>query len=795
MPNDSAEWDDVRRELGELVELAPEIRRERLAALSPALRAEVASLLDALDASPGFLNLSDTRQTPDSIGPYRVLGEIGRGGMGVVYRAERADREVVRQVAIKLAGGPMFAPEAERRFIRERQILATLDHPHIVRLLDGGIAQGQRYFVMELVEGVPITDYARDRPLAERLRLFIDVCSAIHYAHQRLVLHRDLKPGNILVSRDGQVKVLDFGIAHIVQGDSPTGPATTLVHPLSFACASPEQLRGEPLSLASDIYSLGMLLYEVATARNPRYRPGASIDENLRRALDDDVLPPSRAAAGLSRDLDAIALKALARRPDDRYASVAELEADLERLLQGRPVQAIPPRPGYLIRRFVARNKVLTAAAALLVAAILTSAAIYVRQSRVEQRRFEDARRLVHTVVFDIQPRLESIPATLPLRKTLIEQTLRYLEAVSRDVGNNVSLLRELANSYAQLAAIQGGDALAANLGDRQTAATLFDQASGLMGRAMTLAPANPDVLMDASTLNRRRSDFALQGENREDAQRLADRAVALAEQAVARGGGAAASEARALAWFSLGRALLNPEPDAALAQFDRARRHFTGTASQGTTPLREAVLIELYTSDVLIKRGDKRRAPQRAREALRIANQVLAARPNDSIAQLDVAVTEGQLASILYNSGDEAGSVEHFHASAEMRERIVTADPANVRARERLALAKGRLGTILARAGDFPGAVAMLNRSVSLYEGLQAAGQLAPTMEADFAEVLGHVGDYHQRVKEPQKACAAFGRAAALLKAADARVPLTAFRRQMLDSNLNELARCRTST
>jgi tetratricopeptide (TPR) repeat protein/predicted Ser/Thr protein kinase len=792
MPSDSPGWDEVRRQLGELVELSPEVRRERLAALSPTVRTEVQSLIDALDASPGFLNLSDTPQIPDSIGPYRVLGEIGRGGMGVVYRAERADREVVRQVAIKLAGGPMFAPEAERRFIRERQILATLDHPHIVRLLDGGIARGQRYFVMELVEGLPFTDYARERPLADRLRVFVDVCSAIHYAHQRLVLHRDLKPGNILVSRDGQVKVLDFGIAHIVQGDSPVGAVTTMVHPLSFACASPEQLRGEPLSLTSDVYSLGVLLYEVATGHNPRYRPDASVDENLRRALDEDVLPPSRAASGLPRDLDAIALKALARRPENRYASVAELQADLERLLQGRPVQAIPPRPGYVIRRFVARNKLLTTAAALLVAAVLTSAAIYIRQSRIEQRRFEDARRLVHTVVFDIQPRLESIPATLPLRKTLIEETLRYLEAVSRDVGNNVSLLRELANSYAQLATIQGGDALAANLGDRRAAATLFDQASELMGRAMTLAAGDPDALVDASTLSRRRSDFALQGENRGDAHSLAEQAVALAEQALARGAGTQAREALALAWFSRGRALLNPDPDAALAQFDRARGHFTEAAAQGTTPPREAGLIEQYTSDLLIKRGDKSRAPQHAREALRILKEVLAARPNDSIAQMDVAVAEGQLASVLYNSGDESGSVPHFKASADMRERIVAADPANVRARERLALAKGRLGTILARAGDFPGALAMLNRSVSLYEGLQAANQLAPTMEADFAEVLGHVGDYHQRVNEPQKACAAFGRGAALLKAADARVPLTAFRKEMLESDLNELARCR---
>jgi tetratricopeptide (TPR) repeat protein/predicted Ser/Thr protein kinase len=785
-------WQDVRSALGEIVDLEPSARRERLAAMSPALRNEVESLLTALEASPQFLNVPEEMARPEMIGAYRVIEEIGRGGMGVVFRGERADGEIVREVAIKLAGGRMFAPEAERRFIRERHILAQLDHRHIVRLLDGGVANGQRYFVMELVDGIPITDYARERPLADRLRLLIDVCSAMHYAHQRLVLHRDLKPGNIIVNKDGQVKILDFGIAQILHGDAPADLAhSTMIHPLSIACASPEQLRGEPLSLASDIYSLGVLLYELATGKNPRYREDASFDENMRRALDDEPTPPSRVEPSLPRDLDAIVLKALAKRPEDRYASVAELQADLERLLQGRPVLAVAPRPGYLLRRFIARNKALSAAAVLVLVAVVTAAAIYIRQSRIEQRRFEDARRLVHAVVFDIQPRLEGIPATLPLRKTLIEQTLVYLEAVSRDVGNNVVLLRELANSYAQLAAIQG-NAVASNLGDRQAARGYLERAAALLDRASALAPGNAALLADASTLNRRRSEFALQAENRPDALRFGTVAVDLAEQSLARGGDAAAREARALAWVSLGLAQVANDPPGALARFDNARAYFAERAQTGALPLREAALIELYTADVLVKQRDKERAPRHARESLRVANQILAARPNDQIAQLDVAGAAAQLASILYNSGDESGAVEYFRTSAEMRERILASDPENVRVRERLALAKGRFGTILARSGDYAGARAMLDRSVALYEGLQASRQLAPTMEADFAEVLGHVGDYHQRTSNPQAACVAFGRAAKLLQAADARAPLVAFRKEMLTFNLEELAKCK---
>jgi eukaryotic-like serine/threonine-protein kinase len=399
----------------------------------------------------------------------------------------------------------------------------------------------------------------------------------------------------------------------------------------------------------------------------------------------------------------------------------------------------------------------------------------------------------VHAVVFDIQPQLEGIPATLPLRKTLIEQTLVYLEAVSRDVGHNVSLLRELANSYAQLAIVQG-DAFASNLGDRQAAARYLAAAAALMDRALGLTPRDRGLLADASALNRRRADFALQGDDRASALGFADAAVDLAERALAiDAGDPIAREARALAWLSLGRIQMSENLDAALASFERARSYFGSRAQAGAAPLRETGLIELYTADVLIRQRHTDRAPHHAREALRVANHLLAERPGDQRAQLDVAMAAGQLASVLYNAGDHAGAVGYFRESAEMRERMVAGDPGNVRLRERLGMAKGRLGTILARAGEYRDARVMLDRAVSLYEELQAAGQLAPNMEPDFAEVLGHLGDYHLRTAAPQDACAAFRRAAALLAAADARAPLTPFRKEMLAFNLGQLEQCRS--
>jgi eukaryotic-like serine/threonine-protein kinase len=793
---DAASWAAVKAAFVRVQEAGPGERPALLAGLDPATRSEVESLLAALAAAPSSLAdpVAFTFAPGATIGPYRLLDEIGHGGMGTVFRAERVDGELRRHVALKVAGDRIFAPEAQRRFIQERQILERLEHPNIVRLLDGGVAQGQRYFVMELAEGTPITTHCQERrlPVAQRVELFRQVCAAIQYAHQRLVLHRDIKPANVLVTAAGQVKVLDFGIAQIVREGTLTADTSTAMHPLSFACASPEQLRGETLSLTSDVYSLGTLLYEMLTGVNPQYRPDLSTADLLTRVLEAEPPRPGSVVPAVPRDLDAITLKALSKVPAGRYQSVNELDADLGRWLDGRPVSAVPPRAWYFARRFVRRNKLLTATAVALLASVIVGGLVVTSQARTAERRFEDARRLVHAVVFDIQPRMESIPATLPLRKTLIEQTLTYLESVSRDAGNNVPLLRELANSYVQLGVVQG-DALASHLGDRQAAARHFEQAASLMDRARALAPDDAALLADASVLDARRSDFALQNETREVAVRYATSATAHAERSLALSPGLAAGlDAQARAWFSHGRAMGNFEPDAALASYARARAHYATVAARGEVPPREAAQVELFTSNVQIVRKNGEEAVRHGREALRIAQQIQRAHPRDQIARSDLAMATGQLASVLVNSGHEPEASEYFRTAAQLREQILADDPDNVRARERVALAQGRLGTILARAGDYAPALAAIQRSISLYEGLQASGQLAATMEVDFAEVLGHLADYYERTSNAPAKCAALRRALPILETADRRQPLKGFRKQQLEYVRTELANCR---
>jgi len=343
---------------------------------------ELRRLLDAADAPHSPLDADpfgvlEDDALPSRIGPFRVLRELGRGGMGRVYLAEQTGDGFRRDVALKVIAGGARA-DVERRARDEQRILAALEHPGIARFYDAGrTAEGDWYLALEYVEGRDLLDHVRSRelPLVERLRLLLDVLDAVAYAHARGVVHRDLKPGNILVSADGRPQLLDFGIAKLVDPGPEPGPSVTRTgfRAMTPAYASPEQFRGEPVTVASDVFSLGVLLYELVTGVRP-FAPGATSASEVERAVlgGDPELPstaarrsatgatttragapaPRRSTAGMRRDLDAVCLKALARRPEERYPSAAELGADLAALLDGQPVSA---RGGGVVYRFARR--------------------------------------------------------------------------------------------------------------------------------------------------------------------------------------------------------------------------------------------------------------------------------------------------------------------------------------------------------------------------------------------------------------------------------------------------------
>jgi len=387
-------WRQTEALLDAALDLSPEARTAFLesAAADAQVRARVMLLLAAHERVESFLQrpaaefaasvlLGDDNgasngrpAVPERIGPYRVLGEAGHGGMGAVFLGERDDPQLRQRVAIKLVQGGSAAGGLVRRFLEERRILSSLDHPHIARLLDGGItADGVPWFAMEYIEGTPIDRYCAERRLgsAEKLHLFLRVCDAVQYAHRNLVVHRDLKPSNILVTDEGRVKLLDFGIAKLLASDpgAETGERTqTGLQPMTPGYASPEQIRGKPASTSCDVYTLGVLLYTLLTGQHPYLTTGRQPHEVARAILEDEPpLPSAVAAEGERRrlrgDLDTIVVAAMRKEPVRRYATAEQLAVDIRQHLRGRPVSARPDTWRYRTGKFVRRHQAGVAAA------------------------------------------------------------------------------------------------------------------------------------------------------------------------------------------------------------------------------------------------------------------------------------------------------------------------------------------------------------------------------------------------------------------------------------------------
>ncbi|MEM6335703.1 MAG: serine/threonine-protein kinase, partial [Bacteroidota bacterium] len=403
-----------------------------------ALRAEVEALLAADAEADAFLEqpvthagsireaaalLAAELPAEGRAGPYRLLQSLGRGGMGTVYLAQRDDGAFEQNVAVKIVRRGMDTDDILTRFRTERQILASLQHPNIARLLDGGMtADGRPYFVMEYVEGVPITRYCDEHRLSidERLRLFATVCGAVQYAHQNLIVHRDLKPGNILVADDGTVKLLDFGIAKLLDPDFGGVEARTRteMRVMTPEYASPEQVRGNVLTTASDVYTLGVLLYELLAGRRPYdlpsrlqheiervicaedpARPSTAVKRvvTLRRrdgtteTVSPDTIserrnmPPDSLKRRLGGDLDTIVLKAMSKEPARRYGSAEQLAQDVRRHLDGLPVEARPATVSYRLRKFVERHRVgFTASMIIIGLTVALLSTTFVQQRRTE---------------------------------------------------------------------------------------------------------------------------------------------------------------------------------------------------------------------------------------------------------------------------------------------------------------------------------------------------------------------------------------------------------------------------
>ncbi len=399
---DAERWKQISDLAAAAADLPPDAR-EALLQQHPEDRAEIESLLRYLEDDSGPLDQPPS--PPDSnpyegqrIGPYRVTGELGAGGMGIVLLAQRDEPGFDRTVALKLARVSFRSDFFARRFLEERQILARLEHPNIARLLDGGVtADGTPYLAMQYIDGVPLDAWAaaENPTLHARLEILRKICAAVEYAHENLIVHRDLKPANILVTAAGEPMLLDFGTARLLDSATQTGATATALPMMTARYASPEQMRGLAGSTRSDIYSLGVILYELLTGHWP-YRAGSdSAPDLMRAACEQEPIPPSRQSSTLRRelegDLDAILLKALDKDPARRYATAGQLAEDLRRHIHNEPVSARGPSWSYLAGRFLRRHKWAVAGAAAVILSLSTATAYSLRQAAIAEREREKA--------------------------------------------------------------------------------------------------------------------------------------------------------------------------------------------------------------------------------------------------------------------------------------------------------------------------------------------------------------------------------------------------------------------
>lgn len=705
-------WDKINRIYHDAVEIDAGRRSEFLINAcegDDALLQELKSLLASHELAhtfieqPVFAGIEWAEEEEDGthavgwrIGSYEITRLIDTGGMGSVYLALRADDQYRKQVAIKVIKRGMDTDFILRRFRHERQILANLNHPNIAQLLDGGATEdGLPYYVMEYVQGEPIDVYCDSHklPITQRLKLLLTVCSAVHYAHQNLVVHLDIKPSNILVTAEGAPKLLDFGIAKLLDTGTyqqtllTMGAAPRLVTP---SYGSPEQFRGEAITTASDIYSLGVLLYELLCGHHPYQLKDRSLEEVSHVICEEqprkpstmavhvgELLPvdeaqvrdsslpetvsklrhttPEKLRRSLAGDLDNIVLKAMHKEPLRRYRSVEQLSEDLKRYLDGLPVMAQPDTLIYRARKFVARHKTSVLGGFLVLLSLVAGTVGIAWQAHVarEQRaraeqRFSDVRALANSLLFDLYDSIKDLPGSTPARKLLVERALQYLDSLSREAAGDRALQVELAQAYEKVGDVQGNPYYA-NLGNTAGAIESYGKARAILESLLKDDPNNASLKWGLGSNN------------------------------------------TALGWCSETK-----------QDFPSALRYL--------------------------------------RQALAIFESIV---PQDAKASDHVAGSHYGIANVLAKTGDSSGALENYRKAAAIRlAALPSANPAqNTLLRTHLAADYTGIAGVYADRGQFDSAIEAQQKSTALIEELYAADHTNATLQGFLADSYQFAG------------------------------------------------------
>lgn len=724
---------------------------------------EETTFLDKSPVDPVSKLLEQAEMKPPSrVGQYEILREIGRGGMGAVYLASRADDQYRKQVAIKLVLRDRENAQVLDRFRRERQILANLDHPNIALLLDGGATtDGLPYLVMEYVEGVPIDEHCTNGKLdvTARLRLFLTVCAAVHHAHQNLVIHRDLKPSNILVKKDGTVKLLDFGIAKLMQAQPVAGQAmdrtATAMRILTPEYASPEQVRGDPVTTATDVYQLGVVLYELLTGHHPfAFKNRAAVMQML---LSDEPQKPSDATMRLVEeefadgtkevvrspetvsatregspqklrkrlegDLDAILLKALAKETSDRYGSVEQYADDIRRHLEDAPVQARAQSIQYVASRYLRRHKTGAAAAAFVFLSLVIGIAVagweahVARQERAKaQRRFEEVRRVANSFLFEVHDAMAPLAGTTPARRLVVRKAMEFFDSLAKESAGDATLQRELAIAYHRLGDLQGNPNVA-NLGDTTGALANYRKAMSIREALLNASPQDPEL----------RRELGLSFE-------------AVADLYVTSG-----------------------NTQAALDHYQKARAIFESLQNENPSsrPI-QSLLAKSYHNVVgqLIHTGDTARAMELSRKAMKISEGVVAQDAGSAEARRNLSVAYSRFGGVLDRMGDATGALQNYQKALEIHESLAKDSPESAQTRREISLIYEDMGKAQATRNDFAKATESYRKALSIRKELAASDPRNAMAAADLGFIEMRMGDMLQQAGQKAAALENYRRA-----------------------------------